>query len=132
MDQRYIAQSHGTYFYSGFVWYILFFNAGISFAMYNSADLQFVVFIELVGSCVLPAAIAFTLYIIVISIVRRPVPIIPLCLFALILGLPAVLIVFTAKRWSYLGWMLIYLLSLPIWNFVLPVYAFWNFDNFSW
>lgn len=26
----------------------------------------------------------------------------------------------------------IYLLSLPIWNFVLPAYAFWKFDDFSW
>lgn len=28
--------------------------------------------------------------------------------------------------------MLIYILSLPIWNFVLPVYAYWKFDDFSW
>ena len=26
----------------------------------------------------------------------------------------------------------VYLLSLPIWNFVLPAYAFWHFDDFSW
>lgn len=28
--------------------------------------------------------------------------------------------------------MIIYLCSLPIWNFVLPTYAFWKFDDFSW
>jgi chitin synthase len=28
--------------------------------------------------------------------------------------------------------MFIYLLSLPIWNMVLPTYAFWKFDDFSW
>jgi hypothetical protein len=28
--------------------------------------------------------------------------------------------------------MFIYLLALPVWNFVLPVYAFWHFDDFSW
>jgi chitin synthase len=28
--------------------------------------------------------------------------------------------------------MLIYIFSLPIWNFVLPVYAYWKFDDFSW
>lgn len=28
--------------------------------------------------------------------------------------------------------MLVYLLSLPIWNLVLPSYAFWHFDDFSW
>lgn len=53
-------------------------------------------------------------------------------LLALILGLPGVLIVVTAHSWSYVVWMLIYLISLPIWNFVLPTYAFWKFDDFSW
>lgn len=95
-------------------------------------SMQFVVFIELIGTLVLPAAITFTFYLIIISIVRKPVPVIPLILLALILGLPAVLIVLTAHRWSYILWMLIYLCSLPIWNFVLPAYAYWKFDDFSW
>lgn len=95
-------------------------------------SMQFVVFIELVGTLVLPAAITFTFYVIIIAIVRKPVPVIPLVLLALILGLPAVLIVLTAHRWSYVLWMMIYLLSLPIWNFVLPTYAYWKFDDFSW
>ncbi|KAI9806993.1 MAG: Chitin synthase, class 3 [Piccolia ochrophora] len=95
-------------------------------------SMQFVVFIELVGTLVLPAAITFTFYLVIISIVKKPVPVIPLVLLALILGLPAVLIVLTAHRWSYVLWMLIYLISLPIWNFVLPAYAYWKFDDFSW
>jgi chitin synthase len=95
-------------------------------------SMQFVVFIELVGTLVLPAAITFTFYLIIISFVKKPVPVIPLVLLALILGLPAVLIVLTAHRWSYVVWMLVYLLSLPIWNFVLPAYAYWKFDDFSW
>lgn len=28
--------------------------------------------------------------------------------------------------------MAIYLVALPIWNFVLPSYAYWKFDDFSW
>lgn len=95
-------------------------------------SMQFVVFIELVGTLVLPAAITFTFYVVIIAIVKKPTPVIPLVLLALILGLPAVLIVLTAHRWSYVLWMLIYLLSLPIWNFVLPTYAYWKFDDFSW
>lgn len=95
-------------------------------------SMQFVVFIELVGTLVLPAAITFTFYVVIIAIVRTPTPVIPLVLLALILGLPAVLIVLTAHRWSYVLWMLVYLLSLPIWNFVLPTYAYWKFDDFSW
>ena len=95
-------------------------------------SMQFVVFIELVGTCVLPAAIGFTVYVVVIAIVRRPIPLIPLILLGLILGLPAILIVLTAKRWSYVGWMFVYLASLLVWNFILPIYSFWNFDDFSW
>ncbi|KAI9741081.1 MAG: Chitin synthase, class 3 [Cirrosporium novae-zelandiae] len=94
-------------------------------------SMQFVVFIELVGTLVLPAAITFTFYVVIKSIIG-PVQTIPIILLALILGLPAVLIVVTAKRWSYVVWMFIYLLSLPVWNFVLPSYAYWKFDDFSW
>ncbi|KAI5866913.1 glycosyltransferase family 2 protein [Durotheca rogersii] len=95
-------------------------------------SMQFVVFIELIGTLVLPAAIAFTFYVVISSIVGPEPQIIPLILLALILGLPAVLIIVTAHSWSYVVWMLIYLLSLPVWNFVLPTYAFWKFDDFSW
>ncbi|KZM26313.1 transferase [Ascochyta rabiei] len=99
-------------------------------------SMQFVVFIELIGTLVLPAAIAFTFYLVAIAIkaavLHTAAPVIPLILLALILGLPALLIVMTAHSWSYVAWMFVYLLSLPIWNFVLPTYAFWKFDDFSW
>ncbi|KAJ4397035.1 Chitin synthase, class 3 [Gnomoniopsis smithogilvyi] len=94
-------------------------------------SMQFVVFIELMGTLVLPAAIAFTFYVVVSSIIG-PVQVIPLVLLSLILGLPGILVVITAHSWIYIVWMLIYLVSLPIWNFVLPSYAFWKFDDFSW
>ncbi|KYK56011.1 chitin synthase 4 [Drechmeria coniospora] len=95
-------------------------------------SMQFVIFVELIGTLVLPAAIAFTFYVVITSIINSPPQIIPLVLLALILGLPGVLIIVTAHSWSYVLWMLIYLLSLPIWNFLLPTYAFWKFDDFSW
>lgn len=80
---------------------------------------------ELAGTLVLPAAIAFTLYLIIIAIIPGTVkPIISLILLAIILGIPGLLIVMTTRKVAYLGWMLIYLISLPIWNFVLPAYAF--------
>ncbi|KAK9765809.1 Chitin synthase 4 [Basidiobolus ranarum] len=95
-------------------------------------SMQFVVFLELLGTVVLPAAICFTLYLIIVSFLTTPAPIIPLILLAVILGLPAILILMTTRKVVYVGWMLIYLLSLFVWNFLLPVYAFWHFDDFSW
>jgi len=57
---------------------------------------------------------------------------IPLMLLLAVIGLPGVLILITTGKVVYIFWMLIYLLALPVWNFVLPVYAFWHFDDFSW
>ncbi|KAJ1938989.1 hypothetical protein GGF37_004585 [Kickxella alabastrina] len=87
---------------------------------------------DLIGTLALPAAIIFTFYVIIISTFTRPVPWLPLALLGVILGLPAVLIGLTSRKLVYIGWMLIYLCSLPVWNFVLPTYAYWHFDDFSW
>lgn len=95
-------------------------------------SMQFVVIIELIGTLVLPLAICLTVYVILFSIFSSPTPILVLVLLAVILGLPGVLIVVTSTKWSYIIWMLIYLLALPIWNLVLPSYAYWKFDDFSW
>ncbi|KAG0248119.1 Chitin synthase, class 3 [Mortierella polycephala] len=102
-------------------------------------SMQFVIFMELVGTVVLPAAISFTIYLVVISIYRAishdesiPDTTVPLLLLAAILGLPAVLIVMTSRKMVYIGWMLVYLCSIFVWNFVLPAYAYWHFDDFSW
>lgn len=96
-------------------------------------SMQFVVGMELAGTLVLPAAISFTLYLIIVSIIPGGTnTTIPLVLLGIILGLPGVLIVITTRKMSYAGWMLIYLFSLPVWNGILPTYAFWHFDDFSW
>ncbi|KAH9854364.1 glycosyltransferase family 2 protein [Lenzites betulinus] len=96
-------------------------------------SMQFVVGMELAGTLVLPAAISFTIYLIVSSIIPGgPDTTIPLVLLAIVLGLPGLLIVITSRKVAYVGWMLVYLLSLPIWNGILPSYSFWHFDDFSW
>ncbi|KAF8079227.1 glycosyltransferase family 2 protein [Lyophyllum atratum] len=96
-------------------------------------SMQFVVGMELAGTLVLPAAIAFTLYLIISSIIPGGAnTTIPLILLAFVLGLPGLLIVVTSRKLAYVGWMVVYLISLPIWNGILPAYAFWHFDDFSW
>ena len=81
---------------------------------------------ELAGTLVLPAAIAFTFYVVgkairsAVDPTQGAIPVIPLVLLGIILGLPGILIVVTSRKLAYVGWMFIYLLSLPVWNFVLP------------
>ncbi|CDO93539.1 unnamed protein product [Kluyveromyces dobzhanskii CBS 2104] len=95
-------------------------------------SMQFIIAMELVGTLVLPLAICFTIYVIIFSIVSHPTPVITLVLLGLILGLPGVLIIVTASRWSYLMWMLCYIIALPVWNLIFPTYSYWKFDDFSW
>ena len=95
-------------------------------------SMQFVVAVELSGTVVLPAAICFTIYLILYTIFSGRVEWVPILMLIAILGLPGVMIVITSLKWNYVGWMIMYLLSLPIWDFVLPSYAMWHFDDFSW
>ncbi|KAJ3084978.1 Chitin synthase, class 3 [Quaeritorhiza haematococci] len=96
-------------------------------------SMQFVVALELIGTVVLPAALTFMYYLLFSALVTNKVEALPLVLLAATLGLPGVLIVITTPRKTvYVLWMLVYLAALPVWNFILPVYAFWHFDDFSW
>lgn len=98
-------------------------------------SMQFVVFMDLLGTVVLPIAISLT-YMLIVGMVLQPPntfqEAIPLVMLCSVLGLPAVLILITTRKIVYVFWMFAYLLALPVWNFILPVYAFWHFDDFSW
>lgn len=99
-------------------------------------SMQFVVFLDLISTIVLPAAIVFT----VILIVSIATPksgfvndsLLPLLMLLCILVLPALCVIVFTRRFAFLMWLGIYLLALPIWNFVLPVYSAWKQDDFSW
>ncbi|TPX41830.1 chitin synthase [Synchytrium endobioticum] len=99
-------------------------------------SMQAVILLELIGTVTLPAAITFTTILLLqtlfSTITHAEIEWIPLMLLGAILGLPAFLILFASRRWAYIYWMVIYLMSLHVWNLVLPAYAFWHFDDFSW
>ncbi|CAG8475930.1 6512_t:CDS:2 [Acaulospora colombiana] len=98
-------------------------------------SMQFVVFMDLVGTVVLPVAILMT-YTLIFQFIRKPptnfTEAIPLLMLFMVLGLPAILILITTRKLIYIAWMVVYLLALPVWNFILPTYAYWHFDDFSW
>ncbi|ORX83151.1 hypothetical protein K493DRAFT_320303 [Basidiobolus meristosporus CBS 931.73] len=98
-------------------------------------SMQFVVVMELLGTVSLPVAIIMT-FVLIASLATTTftsaASYFPLILLLLILFLPAILILFTTRKLVYIAWMFVYLLALPVWNFVLPVYAYWHFDDFSW
>jgi chitin synthase len=95
-------------------------------------SMRFVVFIDLFGTVILPATCVYLIYLIVsVSLGQSQFPLISIIMIAVVYGLQA--IIFILKRqWQHVGWMIIYLIAFPIYSFVLPVYSFWNQDNFTW
>ncbi|KAG0052307.1 hypothetical protein BGZ83_002746 [Gryganskiella cystojenkinii] len=98
-------------------------------------SMQFVILMELIGTVVLPVAMILTVVLIVnlsliqISTLAQAAPLI---LLVFVLTMPAILILLTTRKLIYVAWMFVYLCALPVWNFVLPIYAYWHFDDFSW
>ncbi|KAF9356763.1 hypothetical protein BGX34_009770 [Mortierella sp. NVP85] len=98
-------------------------------------SMQFVIFMELIGTVVLPVAMVLTFVLIInMSLIQitNLVQAAPLILLVFVLAMPAILILLTTRKVIYVAWMFVYLLALPVWNFVLPLYAYWHFDDFSW
>ncbi|KAJ2818108.1 Chitin synthase, class 1 [Coemansia sp. 'formosensis'] len=98
-------------------------------------SMQFSIFLDLIGTVALPVAIVLTYILIVRACMTTYNSIsayLPLAMLIMVLFLPAVLIFITTRKWIYVAWMFVYLLALPIWNLVLPTYAYWHFDDFSW
>ncbi|KAK0718104.1 chitin synthase [Lasiosphaeria miniovina] len=95
-------------------------------------SMRFVVFIDLFGTLILPATSAYIIYLIyLVASHSGQFPLISIVVIAAVYGLQA--LVFILKRqWQHIGWMIIYILAFPIYSVVLPVYSFWNQDNFSW
>ncbi|KAG0364206.1 hypothetical protein BGZ54_007746 [Gamsiella multidivaricata] len=98
-------------------------------------SMQFVILMELIGTVVLPVAMILTVVLIVnLSLIEITTlaQAAPLILLVFVLTMPAMLILLTTRKLIYVAWMFVYLLALPVWNFILPLYAYWHFDDFSW
>lgn len=80
----------------------------------------------------LPAVVIYLGYLIYrISSHSGPFPLISIVLIASVYGLQA-LVFILRRQWQHVGWMIIYIAAYPIHSFLLPIYSFWNMDNFSW
>ncbi|KAI6709453.1 hypothetical protein JHW43_008031 [Diplocarpon mali] len=95
-------------------------------------SMRFVVFIDLFGTIILPATFGYLVYMIYnVAAGKGQFPLISIVMLAAVYGLQA-LIFIIKRQWQHIGWMIIYILAFPIYSFILPIYSFWNQDNFSW
>ncbi|KAJ1966780.1 hypothetical protein IWQ62_002258 [Dispira parvispora] len=95
-------------------------------------SMRFIVFLDLFGTLAMPVTIAYLGYLLYLVISdTNDVGYVSLLLLAAVYGLQA-LIFLVKRQWQHIGWMIIYILAIPLFSFFLPVYSFWHFDDFSW
>eukprot|EP01083_Nonionella_stella_P033408 91474_1 len=96
-------------------------------------SMKVVVFIDLIATMILPASYCYAMYLLFLVIFEDlPVSSVLLILYGIIMGVQIVVFILRS-RWDYLWWFFIYFtVGLPVFYLILPVYSFWNMDDFSW
>ncbi|KAJ5647047.1 Chitin synthase 8 [Penicillium lividum] len=95
-------------------------------------SMRFIVFIDLLSTVIQPVTVAYIVYLIVYMVEdTSSIPWTSFVLLGVIYGLQA-LIFILRRKWEMIGWMLIYILAIPVFTLALPLYSFWNMDDFSW
>ncbi|KAI6006352.1 chitin synthase-domain-containing protein [Pisolithus orientalis] len=80
----------------------------------------------------LPVTVTYIVYLIVLVIYEHStIPFIFLVMIATVHSLQAFVFILHCK-WDMVGWMDFYILAIPIFSFMLPIYSFWHMDDFSW
>ncbi|KAG0055349.1 hypothetical protein BGZ83_008869 [Gryganskiella cystojenkinii] len=95
-------------------------------------SMRFIVMIDLFATLIMPVTVVYIGYLIY-SIATNPasVPKLALIMMGAVYGLQAVIFILR-RKWEHIGWMIVYILAIPVFSFYLPLYSFWHFDDFSW
>ncbi len=95
-------------------------------------SMRFVVFLDLLSTIVQPVTVAYIAYLIVlVSLDSDVIPLTAFILLGAIYGLQAIIFILR-RKWEMIGWMIVYILAMPVFSLGLPLYAFWHMDDFSW
>jgi chitin synthase len=94
--------------------------------------MRFVVIIDLFGTLLLPATTTYLIYMIYsASSGKSGFPLIAIVMLGAVYGLQA-LVFLLHRQWEHIGWMIIWIVSYPVYSLILPIYSFWHQDDFSW
>jgi len=95
-------------------------------------SMRFIVFLDLLSTIIQPVTVAYIVYLIVlVALNTSVVPLMAFVLLGAIYGLQAIIFILR-RKWEMIGWMIIYILAMPVFSLGLPLYAFWHMDDFSW
>ncbi|KAF9159743.1 hypothetical protein DFQ26_006217 [Actinomortierella ambigua] len=95
-------------------------------------SMRFIVMIDLFATLIMPVTVIYIGYLLYTVIVKhQTIPTLALILMAAVYGLQAIIFILR-RKWEHIGWMIVYILAIPVFSFYLPIYSFWHFDDFSW
>ncbi|EST05048.2 Cytochrome b5-like heme/steroid binding domain protein [Kalmanozyma brasiliensis GHG001] len=95
-------------------------------------SMRFIVFIDLLSTIIAPVTVAYIVYLIVLVVTQNgTIPLTAIIMLAAIYGCQAIIFLLN-RKFEMIGWMIIYILGIPIWSLFLPLYSFWHMDDFSW
>ncbi|KXN67520.1 glycosyltransferase family 2 protein, partial [Conidiobolus coronatus NRRL 28638] len=95
-------------------------------------SMRFVVLLDLMGTLILPATVFYLAYIIIAACVGfQYISNLSLIIMGSIYILQA-LIFILKHQWQHIGWMIFYLIGMPLFNVFIPMYSYWHLDDFSW
>ena len=70
-------------------------------------------------------------YIIYLAASGDQIQTVSIILIVAVYGLQALVFVLR-RKWDMIGWMVFYILAIPIMSLAIPLYSFWRMDDFSW
>ncbi|KAJ3355827.1 hypothetical protein HDU83_002475 [Entophlyctis luteolus] len=81
---------------------------------------------------IIPATLPLLLYLIASGLKYGNFNMLPIYILSSVLFLPGTLIAVTTLQIEQLFWLIVYFASTPVWNILLPLWAFWHFDDITW
>lgn len=91
-----------------------------------------IVLIDLLSTLIQPVTVAYIVYLVyLVAGEGQPVPTTALIMLGAIYGLQAIIFLLH-RKFEMIVWMIIYILAIPVFSFLLPIYSFWKQDDFSW
>ncbi|KAF8978607.1 hypothetical protein BGZ46_006282 [Entomortierella lignicola] len=95
-------------------------------------SMRFIVMIDLFATLIMPVTVVYLIYLIYeIASNSSAIPKLAIIMMGAVYGLQAVIFILR-RKWEHIGWMIVYILAIPVFSFYLPLYSFWHFDDFSW
>ncbi|CCX06546.1 Similar to Chitin synthase 8; acc. no. Q4P9K9 [Pyronema omphalodes CBS 100304] len=95
-------------------------------------SMRFVVFLDLLSTIIAPVTVGYLCYLIyMVATESTLIPLWAFVLLAAVYGLQAIIFIFR-RKWEMIGWMILYIIAIPVFSLALPLYSFWHMDDFSW